>query len=235
MKVKNRFNISLIYSLIFLFINTVNSQKNINYRWDNMLNKYVSVDGNVDYKNWIKEQNELKKYIKTLEENSPKNSWNKNDELAYWINAYNAITIDLILDNFPVKSIKEIKNRWGKKLYKNKYSLGDIEHKILRKMNEPRIHFAINCASKSCPKLLNESYNGRKLEKQLKEVTKAFLCNPKKNILKNNQIYLSRIFLWFSKDFGTKKEKINFISKYSGIQLTNPKIKYLVYDWSLNN
>ena len=164
----------------------------------------------------------MKKYIKTLEENNPKNSWSKNDKLAYWINAYNAITIDLILQNFPVKSIKEIENRWGKKLYNNKYSLGDIEHKILRKMNEPRIHFAINCASKSCPKLLNESYTGRKLEEQLKEVTKAFLCNPKKNNLKNYEIYLSRIFLWFSKDFGTKKDKINFISKYSGIKFKNP-------------
>ncbi len=235
MIIKNRFNISLVFSLIFLFINTVNSQKNINYRWDIMLNKYVSKDGNVNYNDWKKEHNELKKYIKTLEENFPKNSWKTNDKLAYWINTYNAITINLILDNFPIKSIKEIKNRWGKKLYKNKYSLGDIEHKILRKMNEPRIHFAINCASKSCPKLLNESYNGRKLEKQLVEVTKAFLCNPKKNILKNNQVYLSRIFLWFSKDFGTKKEKINFISKYSGIELINPKFKYLEYDWSLNN
>jgi len=235
MIIKNRFNISLVFSLIFFIINTVNSQKNINYRWDIMLNKYVSKDGNVNYNDWKKEHNELKKYIKTLEENFPKNSWNTNDKLAYWINTYNAITINLILDNFPIKSIKEIKNRWGKKLYKNKYSLGDIEHKILRKMNEPRIHFAINCASKSCPKLLNESYNGRKLEKQLVEVTKAFLCNPKKNILKNNQVYLSRIFLWFSKDFGTKKEKINFISKYSGIELINPKFKYLEYDWSLNN
>ncbi len=235
MIIKNRFTISLVFSLIFLFINTVNSQKNINYRWDIMLNKYVSKNGNVNYNDWKKEHNQLKKYIKTLEENFPKDSWNTNDKLAYWINTYNAITVNLILDNLPIKSIKEIKNRWGKKLYKNKYSLGDIEHKILRKMNEPRIHFAINCASKSCPKLLNESYNGRKLEKQLVEVTKAFLCNPKKNVLKNNQVYLSRIFLWFSKDFGTKKEKINFISKYSGIELINPKFKYLEYDWSLNN
>ena len=235
MIIKNRFTISLVFSLIFLFINTVNSQKNINYRWDIMLNKYVSKNGNVNYNDWKKEHNQLKKYIKTLEENFPKDSWNTNDKLAYWINTYNAITVNLILDNLPIKSIKEIKNRWGKKLYKNKYSLGDIEHKILRKMNEPRIHFAINCASKSCPKLLNESYNGRKLEKQLVEVTKAFLCNPKKNVLKNNQVYLSRIFLWFSKDFGTKKEKINFIYKYSGIELINPKFKYLEYDWSLNN
>ena len=235
MKSKIRFNICFIFSLNFLFFNNINSQKNVNYRWDKMLDKYVFVNGRVNYKDWKKEQNELKKYIRTLEENIPKKSWSKNDKLAYWINTYNAITIDLILDNFPVKSIKEIKNRFEKKLYKKKYSLGDIEHKILRKMNEPRIHFAINCASKSCPKLLNESYNGRKLEEQLKAVTKAFLCNPKKNILKNNEVYLSRIFLWFSKDFGTKKEKINFISKYSGIKLTNPKIRYLAYDWSLNN
>jgi len=235
MKSKFRLNISFIFSLTFLFFNTVNSQKNINYRWNKMLNKYVSVDGNVNYKDWKKEQNELKKYIKTLEENNPKTSWSKNDKLAYWINTYNALTIDMILENFPIKTIKEIKNRWGKKLYKNKYSLGDIEHEILRKMNEPRIHFAINCASRSCAKLLNEPYTGRKLEEQLKTVTKAFLCNPKKNNLNNTEIYLSKIFLWFSKDFGTKKDKINFISKYSGIEFKNPKIRYLAYDWSLNN
>ena len=235
MKSKFRLNFSFIFLLTFLFFNTVNSQKNINYRWSKMLNKYVSVDGNVNYKDWKKEQNELKKYIKTLEENNPKTSWSKNDKLAYWINTYNALTIDMILENFPIKTIKEIKNRWGKKLYKNKYSLGDIEHEILRKMNEPRIHFAINCASRSCAKLLNEPYTGRKLEEQLKTVTKAFLCNPKKNNLNNTEIYLSKIFLWFSKDFGTKKDKINFISKYSGIKYKNPKIRYLEYDWSLNN
>ena len=82
---------------------------------------------------------------------------------------------------------------------------------------------------------INAIYQKKKLEEQLKEVTKAFLCNPKKNNLKNNEIYLSRIFLWFSKDFGTKKDKINFISKYSGIKFKNPKIRYLSYDWSLNN
>ena len=235
MKSEIRFNICIIFLLTFLFFNTINSQKNVNYRWNKMLEKYVSDNGSINYKNWKKEQNELKKYIKTLEENNPKNSWSKNDKLAYWINTYNAITIDLILDNFPIKSIKEINNPWGKKLYKKKYSLGDIEHEILRKMNEPRIHFAINCASKSCPKLLNESYNGRKLEQQLTVVIKDFLCNSKKNILNNNEIYLSRIFLWYSEDFGTKKEKINFISKYSGIKLINPKIRYLTYDWSLNN
>ena len=75
MKVKKKYNFSIIFSLIFLFINTVNSQKNINYRWDKMLSKYVSENGNVNYNDWKKEQDQLKKYIKTLEENSPKNSW----------------------------------------------------------------------------------------------------------------------------------------------------------------
>ncbi len=235
MESKIKFKAVLIFSLTFIFFNTVEAQKNINYRWNKMLKEYVSVNGNVNYKDWKKDQIELIKYINTLELNPSKKSWSKNDKLAYWINTYNAITVNLILENFPINSIKDINNCWGKKLYKKKYSLGDIEHKILRKMNEPRIHFAINCSSKSCPKLLDEAYSGRKLEEQLTIVTKAFLCNTKKNILSENEIYLSRIFLWFSKDFGTKREKIDFISQYSGIELKNPKIKYLTYDWSLNN
>ncbi len=98
MKSEIRFNICIIFLLTFLFFNTINSQKNVNYRWNKMLEKYVSDNGSVNYKDWKKEQNELKKYIKTLEENNPKNSWSKNDKLAYWINTYNAITIHLILD-----------------------------------------------------------------------------------------------------------------------------------------
>jgi hypothetical protein len=230
-------NSKLILSLFIsiIFSQSLLSQKNINFRWEKMLKKYVSENGEVNYIDWKKEELELNKYIKTLESNIPEGYWTKSEKIAYWINAYNALTVHLILKNYPVQSIKKIKNPWGEKIFTSKkFSIGDIEHKILRKMNEPRIHFAINCASKSCPKLLNTAYTGRKLEKQLNDATKSFLFDSSKNMISEEHIQLSRIFLWFSKDFGPKNKKLLFISKNYGIDLKNPRISYLEYNWSLN-
>ena len=91
-------------------------------------------------------------------------------------------------------------------------SLNEIEHEILRKMNEPRIHFAINCASASCPILLNEAYEADKLEKQLKKVTSGFINNPSKNLISKNKLTLSKIFSWFKKDFEQEGTVIDFIN-----------------------
>ena len=102
-------------------------------------------------------------------------------------------------------------------------------------MNEPRIHFAINCASASCPQLLNEAYRASKIPKQLNTAAKLFINDTIKNQIEYNKIKLSRIFLWFSKDFGSKKERITFIQKYSDKDFTDQaKIEYKKYDWSLN-
>ena len=101
-------------------------------------------------------------------------------------------------------------------------------------MNEPRIHFAINCASKSCPKLLNEAYIEKNLNNQLNAATKEFLIDSTKNIIKENKSELSKIFLWFGKDFGSKKMIKEFISEYSGVKLNKFKIDYLPYNWDLN-
>jgi hypothetical protein len=101
-------------------------------------------------------------------------------------------------------------------------------------MNEPRIHFAINCASVSCPKLLNSAYQEKQLETQLIQVTRSFLMDSSKNILNKNKLKLSKIFFWFKKDFGSKKERLNFIKKYSDLEYNKPVIDYLDYDWSLN-
>ena len=101
-------------------------------------------------------------------------------------------------------------------------------------MGEPRIHFAINCASKSCPRLLNKAYQEKQLEKQLTNATNLFLLDTTKNIITDKYLKLSRIFLWFGNDFGSKKERLEFISKYSGLKIEFAKIKYLKYDWSLN-
>ena len=113
-------------------------------QWDGLLQKYVSKNGKVNYKGFKKDGKALQVYLDNLSKNTPQRSWSKNATLAYWINAYNAFTVKLIIDNYPVKSIKDIKDPWDKEFFilgSKKYSLGEIEHKILRKMNEPRIHF----------------------------------------------------------------------------------------------
>ncbi|MDG1058745.1 MAG: DUF547 domain-containing protein [Flavobacteriaceae bacterium] len=215
-----------------------NQDKGIHASWNVLLQQYVDADGNVDYHSWKKSQTDLDKYIQLLEKTPPANYWDKNDSLAYFINAYNAVTVKLILDNYPLKSIRDIKDPWDSKslnLPNNRLTLNDIEHKVLRKMDDPRIHFAINCASASCPQLSNEAFRASKVQKQLEETTALFINDTSKNQISKKNIGLSKIFLWFSKDFGSKKERIAFIQKYSQKPFKdNAKIKYQEYDWSLN-
>ena len=170
----------------------------------------------------------------------PNDTWTKEDKLAYWINAYNALTIDLILRHYPLKSIKDIKKPWDQRYWKlgNKwYSLNEIEHDILRKMKEPRIHFAIVCASYSCPKLQNEAYEASRLEEQLTNAAKTFINDPEKNTITPDKIALSKIFAWFDKDFlinGTNSI-IDYVNRYSDVKIASktPK-KFKAYNWSLN-
>jgi len=203
-----------------------------------MLKKFVSPSGQVNYKEWVKEQENIENYLFTLAQFPPTERTSAAAQLAYWINAYNALTVQLILKHYPVKSIKDIDNPWDTECFTVKgkeYTLGAIEHELLRKMGEPRIHFAINCASVSCPKLLNEAYLEKKMELQLTEATRSFLKDTSKNVITQKQLKLSRIFLWFGKDFGSKSERLDFIAKAVGLPLESPKIEYLLYDWNLNN
>ena len=172
--------------------------------WNNLLRKHVLDNGKVNYKGLKNDRKDLYKYLQVLNANLPNASHSKDYKLAYWINAYNAMTVDLILRHYPVKRIKDIEKPWQQRYWKlgNKwYNLNDIEHEVLRKMEEPRIHFAIVCASVSCPKLLNEAYTASNLSEQLTKVTKAFLNDSTKNNLSENNIELSKIFQWFAKDF----------------------------------
>ena len=159
--------------------------------------------------------------------------------LAYYINTYNAYTVELILNNYPVKSIKDISGAWTKGIVpigNTKLSLGGIENGILRKMEEPRIHFAINCASYSCPKLLNEAFTAARINEQLDKVTIDFI-NGNKNELSANSPKLSSIFDWYQKDFtiNGKQDVIGYINEYA-ISKINPsaQINYKEYNWKLN-
>lgn len=207
-------------------------------KWDVLLKKHVSNKGNVNYKGIKKNRAALQNYITSLSENMPTDAWNKNEKLAYWINAYNAMTIDLILRHYPINSIKDIKNPWDQRFWKlgeKWYNLNEIEHDILRKMNEPRIHFGIVCASYSCPKLLNEAFIASNLETQLTEVTKGFLADPERNNISENDIKISQIFQWFSKDFKGDGGLINFLNQYTSVEISEKAKKtFKDYNWSLN-
>ena len=212
-----------------------------------LLKKYVK-DGVVNYQGFKNEESVLDQYLKVLEEVDSRRL-SHGERFAFYINAYNAWTIKLILSEYPgVKSIKELgslfKSPWKKKISRiddKIITLDDIEHNILRpRFKDPRVHFAINCAAKSCPPLRSEPYRGGDLDRQLNEMTKAFVNDSENNRLKGQTLYVSSIFKWFAKDFN--EDIIGFFFKYAKGDLKRLlearrgkiKVKYLDYDWSLN-
>ncbi len=226
-----------------------------NSPYQQLLTKYV-VKAKVDYAGLKKDVISLNKIINNYKTASIKDM-TQAQKMAFWINAYNVCTLKLIVDFYPLKSINDISKskRWDHVRWNvggKKYSLNDMEHKILRKMGDPRIHFAINCASYSCPDLSSTEYKATNLEKQLEDAKNIFFNNTAKGILlktessffsgKSTVLYISPIFKWFSVDFITHSGSVEkYIRKNANPPLSlkmkqhsNLKIKYLVYDWSLN-
>lgn len=212
-----------------------------------LLKKHVAA-GRVDYSGFKKDQPQLEQYLRQMGQTDP-DQLDRTGQMAFYINLYNAATISLILTDYPgIKSIKDLgslfQSPWKKKfiaLQGQTVSLDHIEHDILRpRFKDPRVHFAINCASQSCPPLLDEPYNGRTLDAQLNTAATEFINDPHSNYLKGDTLYVSRIFKWFSEDFGD--DIIGFVSKYARGNLKKQvkalaptlKVEYLAYDWSLN-
>ena len=208
-------------------------------KWDALLKKHVTPDGGVDYMGFTQDKSRLRSYIAALGASRPDENWTKDDKLAYWINAYNALTVDLIIRNLPLESIKDINDPWKQRLWKfgDKWiNLDEIEHQILRKMGEPRIHFGIVCASYSCPKLLNEAFTAAEIDSQLTRATREFLSDPTKNQISENEIKLSKLFQWFAKDFKQNGSLIDFLNTYSEVSISaGAKKSYLDYNWELND
>ena len=236
---------------LFISCRTINNiqsdSKPINHSiWDGLLKKNVNDDGWVNYKGFISDSNKLNNYLKLVEANYPnEKTWTRDEIIAYWINAYNAYTIQLIIRNYPVASIKDIQSGvafinsvWDIKFINisgQELDLNNIEHNILRKMDEPRIHFAVNCASYSCPKLLNEAYSASKLEKQLQDQAVDFINDKSRNDITPESAKISSIFNWFNGDFTKDGSLKEFINKYSKVQIKEEtKIEYMSYDWKLN-
>lgn len=210
--------------------------------YDNWLKTHVSATGVVNYKAMKAGQPQLRELLREMGSQVPAANSSKNEQLAYWINLYNAATIDLVLQHYPVKSIKDISQGkpWDLEFItagSKKCSLNYIEHEILRKQfSEPRIHFAINCAAKSCPKLLNGAFKADQLETQLNRLTAAFINDPAKNKITSRSVELSEIFNWYSMDFLQKGSVIDFLNAWSATKIDAAAgIRYLDYDWSLND
>ena len=208
-------------------------------QWDELLQKHVSDQGDVNYKGFKIDKIKFASYLEMLSKNAPEDSWSKDETLAYWMNVYNAFTVKLILDNYPTKSIKDISGPWNHRFIKigeKWYTLNDIEHKIIRKMDEPRIHFALVCAAVSCPRLYNKAFTAKTLEADLDLLTKGFLNDTTKNEFNENSIKISKIFKWYGGDFKNDgKNLIDFFNLYSDVKISSKaKKSYKDYNWSLN-
>jgi hypothetical protein len=213
-----------------------------------LLEKYVQ-NHTVDYRGFKNEEAKLDRYLKILEETDTK-KLSRDEQFAFYINAYNGWTIKLILTGYPgIKSIKNLgsifKTPWKKQIARidgDIITLDKIEHDILRPgFKDPRVHFAVNCASKGCPPLRPEPYRADILEQQLDEMTRAFINDSQRNRLEGKTLYVSSIFKWFSEDF--HDDVVGFFLKYAQGDLKKQleeskgdiQVKYLDYDWSLND
>ena len=204
-----------------------------------MLGLFVDANGRVAYRRLQTQMSaELDAYLKSLETVDP-STLSEREQIAFWINAYNARVIRGILDGYRADGFlarQRFFSWYSFPLAGKKRSLGEIEHEILRKQfAEPRIHFALVCASTSCPKLRREVYRGDQLDAQLDDQTRRFLSDPSRNqIGPGDKIKLSSIFDWFEEDFVTSAGSVPaYLAQYRSVQ-DDPEIDYLEYDWTLN-
>lgn len=225
--------------------------------WDTLLKKYVDDDGYVDYTalhGSSKDRQTLTGYLNTLSKANPSLKTTNSGRLAFWINAYNALTVHGILREYPTTSIRNHTARFfGYNIWKNLYlnvagqghSLEHIEHQILRKLDEPRIHFAIVCASIGCPRLLNRAYTVADVDVQLETNAKDFFSRKQnfQHIPKAGRFYLSSILDWFGEDFGsTQSTQLRRIAKWLPYEASRAAalsgsvaVSFMDYNWNLND
>lgn len=228
-------------------------------QWASLLTTYVSLgsDGitRVDYAALGESAADVEKlgaYIDLLQETRV-SSLNQDEQFAFWANLYNAVTVEVILEHYPVRSIRDISispglfstGPWGKKLVTvegEELSLDNVEHDIMRaNWDEPRVHYAVNCASFGCPNLALEPFSGKKLEAQLEKAAKDYVNHPRGVSFEGSKLTLSKIYDWYGKDFGaTKAAQIKSIAKHADPELADKlkahsgRVSY-DYDWSLND
>jgi hypothetical protein len=231
-----------------------------NQIYTDLLEGHVS-QGQVNYEA-LRQDPRLDHYLSSLARISPDTFHTHEERLAFWINVYNAWTLKVICDNYPVKSINDLhfgglvigtvlkKTVWDKKVAlagRRRLSLNDIEHRIIRKkFREPRAHFALVCASISCPPLRAEAFTGDRLDEQLDDQARTFFRDPRRNRFDTakRKAYLSKILDWYAGDFGGGKEDIlNYASGFVSEEVADSlrgrpeawQVEHLPYDWGLND
>lgn len=258
---------SLILVLILLFGSNQMLNAFDHTAWDKLLRENITVINGgqvtqVDYDGFLDQRSELQEYLMNLSEIQKVDfdGWDEGKRLAFLINAYNAWTIELVLTRYPnLRSIRQIGllpiSAWRKdivELFDTKYSLDEVEHGMIRAegiYNEPRIHFAVNCAAIGCPALRPEAFVGEKLEEQLEESTKLFLADKTRNYSDGGKLYISSVFDWYGEDFEKGWQGINSVAQFLYLYaeelrldeemkeklFTNQlELHYLKYDWNLN-
>ncbi len=233
--------------------------------WDRLLKKYVNEEGRVDYEAVRGQRADLDIYIRQIAERSPvshpKEFSSRDSQLAYWINAYNALVIHAVVDEWPVKSVRDLGKLygffWRKKFTAGgrKYTLNGIEGEFLRKqLAEPRIHFAIVCAAVSCPRLQREAYTAENTERLLEEATRFYLNEPRNLKVEAgaNRVTLPRILTWYKEDFEaylknkraptTGHVLVDYVKVYANEanrraleSLRKPHVDDFEYDWTIND
>jgi hypothetical protein len=233
--------------------------------WNTLLKKHVvwlpdNKQSAVNYAQLAKDKTALQAVLKQYTEVTPAafEQFSINEQKAFLINAYNAFTVALIVDNYPVKSIKDLgttfSSPWKKEFFTllgEKHHLDWIEHEQLRpRYKDPRIHVAINCASIGCPALRNEAFTAKRLDNQLEDSMQRFLSDPTRNRIENDKLVVSPIFKWFAKDFSQGHYAFNEVkdvfATYATLITNNPdeqaklktkslKLDYSTYSWALNN
>jgi hypothetical protein len=228
--------------------------------WTEILRSCVRADG-VDYAALKEDPLRLERYLAELHAVTPDETlhWSEKQRFAFWINVYNAHTLQKVVQHYPLGSIRDLDTALGLKTVFDQdfipmrgfhpdgkdrdLSLNDVEHGILRrKFKDARVHAAINCASASCPPLLGEAFVAERLDEQLDEAMRAFVTDGKRNhfLRDKNRLELSRIFEWFAEDFerdaGSVEEYlVRFAAPEDAEFVRQAKVSYLAYDWDLND
>ncbi len=229
---------ALLFALSVAFAPDTTAPSTLHRGWDALLRRHVSDDGRVNYRGFVADRAALDAYLGALSKNPPAAHWSRAEQMAFWINAYNAFTVGLIASNYPLRSIMDLDSgkTWDVKRIEIggvKYSLNDIEHQILRaKFGDARIHFALNCAARSCPPLYNRAYMAENLERTLEQRALQFIRNERFNRISPARAEVSRIFDWYAADFGDLRA---YLSRYAGVKMApSAPISFLEYDWRLN-
>lgn len=248
-----------ILSIIFQYLYRVEADSRENDKtlntifshdlFNQVLQEHVK-DGRVDYAKLKENPEKFEKYLDQLATAKP-SEMSYNAQIAFWINAYNALVIKGVIDHYPIKSVKKVKlfngffSRLKFQAAGETYSLDNIEHDIIRQeFVDPRIHFALICASIGCPLIENTVFLPETIEERLDAVTLKFVTNPEKVRLDRGKrrVYLSKIFKWYKKDFTEGYEGVaDFLSDYlpeddvEFVLAKDVKFHYLHYDWNLND